>query len=138
MMLWHWSLPNEILILDPYVFSSAALGNLLFSTLLCNTPISDLLLPQIKYLPISPEILGSSPTDMPVGELPNTSIALPSAGYVTEKRNPPQRWSATAVCVPNDNTFSGQYLHGYLEGTGNQPHNNISPVVACYCWLRTV
>ena len=71
MMLWHWSLPNEILILDPYVFSSAALGNLLFSTLLCNTPISDLLLPQIKYLPISPEILGSSPTGISVGELAN-------------------------------------------------------------------
>lgn len=74
---------------------------------------------------------------MTVGELPSIQVKIPSAAYVTNAIDPQQRWSVTATCVPNNDTFSGQYIWAPLDGTGNQHHNNISPVVACYCWQRT-
>ncbi|WP_337803094.1 hypothetical protein [Megasphaera sp.] len=72
-----------------------------------------------------------------VGELPSISAKVPTAAYVTTPIDPQQRWSVTATCVPNNDTFSGQYIWASLDGAGNRHHNNISPVVACYCWRRT-
>ena len=71
------------------------------------------------------------------GELPNISVNIPTAANVTNSIDPQQRWSVTAVCVPNNDTFSGQYIWASLDGAGDQHHNNISPAVACYCWQRT-
>lgn len=72
-----------------------------------------------------------------VGELPSISAKVPTAAYVTTPIDPRQRWSVTATCVPNNDTFFGQYIWASLDGAGNKHHNNISPVVACYCWQRT-
>lgn len=72
-----------------------------------------------------------------VGEMPNVSVKVPSAAYITNAIDPQQRWSVTATCVPNNDTFSGQYIWASLVGTGYQHHNNISPAVAVYLWRRT-
>lgn len=72
-----------------------------------------------------------------VGELPSISVKIPTAAYVTKAIDPQQRWSVTVVCVPNNDTFSGQYILPSLDGADNQHHNNISPAVAIYLWRRT-
>ena len=74
---------------------------------------------------------------MTVGELPSISVKIPTAAYVTKAIDPQQRWSVTAVCVPNNDTFSGQYIWPSLDGADNRHHNNISPAVAIYLWRRT-
>lgn len=72
-----------------------------------------------------------------VGELPSCNVKVPSAAYTFAQVNPAVRWSFSAVCVPNDDTYTNQYVGSAIEGTGNQYHNNTGPSIAVYCWKRT-
>lgn len=72
-----------------------------------------------------------------VGELPPCNAKVPSAAYTFAEVTPAVRWAFSAVCVPNDATYSGQYIWSAIEGTANQYHNNTGPSIAAYCWKRT-
>lgn len=74
---------------------------------------------------------------MIVGELPQCNAKVPAAVYTFSEVTPAVRWSFSAVRVPNNDTYSGQYIWSAIEGAGNQYHNNIGPSIAAYCWRRT-
>ena len=72
-----------------------------------------------------------------VGELPNASVKINSAAYVTTQIAPTERWSVTAVQVPNNAVYKDQYIWAGIDGAANQYHNNVSPSMAAYLWRRT-
>ena len=74
--------------------------------------------------------------NLSVGELPSLNANVPTAAGTLSNVEPLQRWSCTAVCVPNNDAYSGQFITVTINGTSNQSHNNISPAIAVYTWRR--
>ena len=73
-----------------------------------------------------------------VGEMPTQSPYSLQSAYTTNAVNPTQRWSVTAVQVPNSDEYSNQYIWSPIEGAGGQYHNNVCPSIPAYLWQRTV
>lgn len=71
-----------------------------------------------------------------VGELPPLNTNVPTAAGILSNIEPTQRWSCTAVCVPNNDTYTNQAITITINGTNSQSHNNISPAIAVYIWRR--